>query len=64
MKHPNCKVELLNRFRTIINKKSCFNYWITKNKRHIVQLTDDALLSALIDIRRGGKTVSVELADL
>lgn len=72
MKHPNKKVEAIRKeyawalmSRKRMAAKSCFYYWLDENNNvEKIDLTEDELLTAMINIRRGGKTVSVELADL
>lgn len=64
MKHPNKKIENWNKFKARFHEASCFRHWLSKDFCEKVNLTEDGLLNALMDIRRGGKTVSVELADL
>ena len=68
MKHPNKNVEAWNILRVRANKASCFLYWTSDKFIHGLdknsELTEDALLNALIAIRKDGKTIPVELADL
>jgi hypothetical protein len=74
MKHPNKKVEAIRRefaWALMVHKrlgatKSCFDFWLTNpvSVKQTVKLTEQSLLEALVDIRRGGKTVKVELTDL
>lgn len=64
MKHPNKKIENWNKFKVRFHKASCFHYWLGEDFCKKVNLTENGLLSALAEIRRGGKTISVELADL
>ena len=65
MKHSNKIIENKRKQRAKDNIKSCFYYWIDKHNRvKKVDLTEDELLNAIANIRRGSKTVSVELADL
>jgi len=70
MKHPNKKVEKKLKRRCQFNKwldktPSCFNHWLNK-PRHagFINLTENSLLNALVDARRKGKTIRVELKDL
>jgi len=73
MKHPNKKVEAIRkeyawalklRKRHLAN--SCFNFWLDNYSQPagFMKLTENSLTKALVDIRRGGKTIKVELADL
>lgn len=71
MKHPNKKVEairkeyawaLMSRKRMAV--KSCFDWWLTDNYLEPIDMNEDNLLNALANIRRGGKTIKVELKDL
>ena len=73
MKHPNKKYEAIRkeyawalklRKRHLAN--SCFNFWLNNYSKPagFIKLTEDSLLNALADLRRGSKTISVELADL
>lgn len=73
MKHPNKKVEMLNRLRAKSKMLSCFNFWLgTKKARAKELLTMRTLAEAFVDMalnqvaeqRIGSKTVSVELNDL
>lgn len=72
MKHPNKKYEAIRKeyaWALMVRKRhaenSCFNFWLDKNDRvEKVNLTEDELLNAIANIRRGSKTVSVELSDL
>jgi hypothetical protein len=68
MKHPNKNVEAWNKWRLRANRASCFHFWTSKDfvagLKPSAILTEDALLNAIVDIRRGGKTVPVELDDL
>ena len=65
MKHPNKKVENLNRARVKNKVKSCFYYWIDEyNHIEKIDLTEDDLLNAIANIRKNGKTVSVDLNQL
>lgn len=72
MKHPNKKYEAIRKeyaWALMVIKRhaenSCFNFWLDKHNRvEKVDLTEDLLLNAIANIRRGSKTVSVELSDL
>lgn len=74
MKHPNKKVEAIRKelaWALTVHKRlgstvSCFDFWLTKpvSVKQTVKLTEDSLIEALASIRRGGKTVSVELDNL
>lgn len=72
MKHPNKKIEAIRKeyawalmVRKRHAKNSCFYFWLDEyNRAEKVDLTEDELLNAIANIRRGGKTVSVELSDL
>ncbi len=73
MKHPNKKVEairkeyawaLMARKRHLAN--SCFNFWLDNytSPAGFTKLTENGLINALVEARRGGKTVEVELTNL
>lgn len=72
MKHPNRKVEAIRKeyaWALIVRKrnsvKSCFYYWVDEfSDVEPIDMTEDNLLNALANIRRGGKTIPVELVDL
>lgn len=73
MKHPNKKVEMLNRLRAKENMFSCFNFWLGIRKarakelltmRTLAEAFVDMALNQVADQRIGSKTVSVELNDL
>lgn len=72
MKHPNKKIEairkeyawaLMSRKRMAV--KSCFYYWLDENANiEQIPMTEDELLNAVANIRRGGKTVRIGINDL
>lgn len=71
MKHPNRKVEAIRKeyaWALISLKRngvqSCFDNWLDDERIEYVAMTEDGLLTALANIRRGGKTIRVELSEL
>jgi hypothetical protein len=71
LKHPNRKAEAQNRwlcqFHQQIRKsreQSCFNWWLADNYLEPIDMNEDNFLVAISKIRRGGKTIKVELAEL
>ena len=71
MKHPNKKVEAIRKeyawalmVHKRMNVKSCFDWWLADNYLEPIDMNENNLLVAVSNIRRGGKTIKVELADL
>jgi len=77
MKHPNKKIEIRNRWKATANLKSCFNFWLNRPNQYqpsrqqyletmgmFAEAFMDMALNEIAEKRKGGKTVSVELADL
>lgn len=73
MKHPNKKIEairkeyawaLMSRKRHLAN--SCFKFWLENytSPAGFTELTKNGLINALVEARRGGKTIPVELNEL
>lgn len=65
MKHPNKKLEkrfyLLSKDRLL----SCFNNWVHwSTRKGNIPMTEANLLAALVELRRGGKTIPVDIETL